>query len=167
MANYYTEVSFILPLTSEQLSFAINVLDCIQDDEIDLRKKQKTAKARSYDSSVYSVAKRFAKSHNDYGADYFTLGFSFSSIGDGLWISYEENIDTESAALFCHLILKHFDSNNHIAISASHTCSRPLLDAFGGHAAFVTKKGVKWMSTNYWLNSQIDRFQSSIQSKSI
>lgn len=167
MANYYTEASFILPLTSEQLTFAFNVLECVQDDEIDLRKKHKTTKARSYDSSVYSVAKKFAKSNNDYEADYFSLGFDFSSIEEGLWISYEENINTERAALFCHLILKHFDSNNHVAISASHTCSKPRLDAFGGHAAFVTKKGVKWMSTDCWLNSQINRFQSSNQSKNI
>ena len=159
MANYYTEASFILPLTSEQQEFAFNVLDCIQDKKIDLLKKHKNAKAKSYDRSIYSLAKKFAKVNDEYEQGDDTLGFDVEPNEDGIWISHDESINTENAAFFCHLILKHFDSNDYVAIQASNTCSKPRLDAFGGHAAFVTKKGIRWISTFEWIQKQINNFK--------
>ena len=46
-------------------------------------------------------------------------------IKDGnLWAHGDKNINTESAALFSHLLLKHFKSTGFASIEAAHTCGK-------------------------------------------
>lgn len=158
MADYYTEASFKVPLNPEQIKFAFDVLDCAQDERIDFKDKHKNTAAKSFFTEVYKTAKKLALSFDD--AVY--IDFNIERQDDGIWISHETSIDTEIASYFVYLILKHFNLDICVAIEASHTCSKPRLDAFGGHAAFVTKNGVKWMSTRQWINKQTDAFNKSL-----
>ena len=164
MANFYTKASFVLPLTSEQADFALEVLNCITDAELDFTKKHKNKAGKAYDNDVYRLAKKFAKTCDDFIQGEFYLGFEYEKFDNdpkGIWISSDESIDTGEAAEFCHLILKHFDSDDYVSIEAAHTCSKLRLDAFGGHAAFVTKKGIKYFSTFEWIGRQVNHLNKA------
>ncbi|MCU7556089.1 hypothetical protein OCL06_15970 [Alteromonas sp. ASW11-19] len=157
MANYYTDASFIVPLTPEQTEFALKVLQCATDDSIDFTKKHKTAAAKQYEPAVFRLAKKLAKAVMDESLEEVCLDFRCEQEPKGLWISHDETINTYHAATFTHLIMKHFDIDGYIDIQAAHTCNKRRLDAFGGHAAFITKKEVKWTSTHQWVYQQAKR----------
>jgi hypothetical protein len=162
MANYYTHTSFIIPLNQEQTNFAFDVLDCAQNEEIDFNSNRKNVAAKSFKTDVYKVAKKLALFLTDYELGCVSLDFTVSSDADGIWISHDETINTEVAAYFTQILLKHFDLDIGVGIEASHTCNKSHLDAFGGHAAFVTKKSVKWTDTRQWLQKQTDAFNKRL-----
>jgi hypothetical protein len=161
MANYYTEAAFEINLELEQKIFALQVLECAEDEKVDFTKSHKTAHEAAYPKDVYRLAKKFVKSLDDYEPGSVYLPFEYADTGDSIHIAHDESINTEAAATFCYLILKHFDSDGYVCIEAAHTCSKPRPDGFGGHAAFVTKKGVKWMSTGYWIHKNITRHKKA------
>lgn len=155
MANYYTQAAFELTLTLEQKTFALQVLECAQDELVDFSKPQKNRHGRAYPNDVYRVAKKFVKCLDEYETGNVNLPFIYTDTGNSIYFSHDENINTLAAATFCHLILKHFNSDDYVCIEAAHTCSSNRTDGFGGHAAFITKKGVKWMSTGHWMHKNI------------
>lgn len=157
MANYYTQASFIIPLTAEQTVFAVKVLECFLDEKIDLTKRHKTKVARAYDIAVFRLARKLAKSVDEYEVHNQYIGFSFQAQPNGLWISHDESINTDNAAIFTQCLLKHFDIDGYVAIEAAHTCDKARLDGFGGHALFITKKHIRWVSTYEWIESQARR----------
>lgn len=161
MANYYTKAALEFTLPLEQKTFALQVLECVEDEKVDFTKSRKTMHESAYPNDVYRIAKKFIKSLDDYEPGNVYLPFDYMDAGDCIHIAHDENINTESAATFCHLILKHFNSDSYVCIEAAHTCSKPRADGFGGHAAFITKKGVKWMSTGYWMHKNIARHKKA------
>jgi hypothetical protein len=164
MADYYTEASFTVPLSNEQIQFSIKVLECVENDKIDFNKRSKDKLAKSFDADVYRVAKKLALSLCDYEPGMACLDFVVEVDGDSLLISHEETINTDNAAMFVHLILKFFDLNICVSIQASHACSRPMPDAFGGHAYFVTKGSLKMMTTHCWVDKQTTLFNKRMAS---
>jgi hypothetical protein len=165
MANYYTEASFVVPLNQEQTKFAFDVLDCVQDGDIDFNSKRKSVAAKSFKSDVYKTAKKLALSLDDYEPGDVYLDFQVEPDSDGIWFSHEESINTDTAANFILLILKYFNLDICVGITAAHTCSKARLDAFGGHAIFITKKGMKWISTFDWLHDQTIAFNKRLAAR--
>jgi hypothetical protein len=157
MANYYTQASFIIPLTEEQTVFAVKVIECFLDEKIDLTKRHKTKASKAYDNAVFCLARKLAKSVDEYDPDNQCIGFSYQAKPKGLWISHDENINTDNAGVFTQCLLKHFDIDAYVAIEAAHTCDRARLDGFGGHALFITKKHIRWVSTFEWIERQARR----------
>lgn len=155
MANYYTNAAIEFKLTLKQKNFALKVLECAEDEEVDFTTSRKTLHESTYPNDVYRIAKKLVKSLHDYAPGDVYLPFDYMDVGDSIHISHDETIDTQAVATFCHLILKHFDSDAYVCIEAAFTCSSPRPDGFGGEAAFITKKGVKWMSTGYWMQKNI------------
>jgi hypothetical protein len=162
MANYYTEASFIIPLNQEQTEFALNVLECVEDERIDFNKAHKNLAAKRFKADVYKNAKKLALYLGDYEPGMGYVGFKAEPEENGLWVSHYETICTQTASYFVHLLLKHFNLDICISIEASHTCSKARLDAFGGHAVFVTKKSIKGSSTSQWLQKQTDLFNKRL-----
>lgn len=158
MSNNYSQSSFLLPLDKqEQISFAKAVIECVEDEDIDFNEETKTEAEKAYDNAVFEIAKEIALSDSNYAPGGVSLGFVASFEEEGVHIYHDENIDIENAALFSHLILKHFNSENYATLAAAFTCDRPRLNEFGGAAAFITAKGINWMSTFSWVQSQIEQ----------
>lgn len=162
MPNYCTNASFIVPLNQEQTKFAFDVIDCVQDERIDFNNKRKSVTAKSFKTDVYKIAKKLALSLDYYKPNNVCLDFKIDSHANGVWISHDETINIENAAYFVHLILKYFKLNICVGIQASYTCDESRFDAFGGVAVFVTKKGLKWMSTDEWLQKHTDAFNKRL-----
>ena len=166
MANYNTTASFIFPLEKEQAEFAMRVLDIIAEDHVrDLQKRHKTKWAKSMDPAMLKCAKKLLVGLGEDFIDYGYLGFDADIDKGGLWIRSDESINTENAAIFIRVLLSHFDLDTSVSINASHTCSKLRLDAFGGHAAFVTKTGISWMSTDSFLHKNESAHQKKLAKK--
>ena len=167
MADYHTAASFIFPLEKEQAKFAMGVLECINKDNLeDLQNPQKTEWAQSIEPAMLKCAKTLLKRLG--GKDFISWGvldFAVDIEEGGLWMGSDETINTEQAAIFIRLILNHFDLDTSVSINASHTCSKLRLDAFGGHAAFVTKGGISWMSTDSFLIKKEASHQKKLAKK--
>ena len=166
MANYYTAASFIFPLEKEQAKFAMGVLECINQDNLeDLQNPHKTEWSQSVDPAMLKCAKKLLTSLGEDFTDWGYLGFVVDIDSAGLWIRSDESINTENAAVFIQILLKHFNLDTSVSINASHTCSKLRLDAFGGHAAFVTKTGISWMSTDSFLHKKESAHQKRLAKK--
>lgn len=157
MASYFTKAAIEFKLALEQKIFALQVLECAEDEKVDFTKSRKTRHESAYPNDVYRIAKKFVKSLHDYNPGDVYLPFEYRDTGDSIHIAHDETMNTQAVATFCHLILKHFDSDEYVRLEAAYTCSSPRPDGFGGEAAFITKKGVKWMSTGYWMLKNIDK----------
>ena len=99
MANYYTQAAFELTLTLEQKTFALQVLECAQDELVDLSKPQKNRHGRAYPNDVYRVAKKFVKCLDEYETGNVNLPFIYTDTGNSIYFSHDENI----IAIYCNL----------------------------------------------------------------
>ncbi len=89
-----------------------------------------------------------------------TLGFDWSFESDGaLWIYAELSGNPDHVAAFVQLFLKKFRPKEAFALSWSTTCTRPLLDSFGGGAIFVTADKVEWMNAWTWCQKKWEAFR--------
>jgi len=86
--------------------------------------------------------------------DEFYWKFDVSVDDDGVWIRSDQSINTDHAAIFTQSILTLFDLDQLIVINASHTCSKPRLDAFGGHSVVVTKESIRWSDGLQFIESE-------------
>jgi len=51
--------------------------------------------------------------------------------------------------------LEKFHPTKAIGFECAHTCSRPVIDAFGGGACVVTNHKVYWSSTGDWIDDKL------------
>ncbi|MDH5730821.1 MAG: hypothetical protein OEZ58_17670, partial [Gammaproteobacteria bacterium] len=64
------------------------------------------------------------------------------------------SINTDHAAIFTQAVLHVFDLEQSVVIYASHTCDRPLIDAFGGHTIFVTKDTIRYDTSHDFVRAE-------------
>ena len=113
-------------------------------------------------TEVFEVAKKLVMSVEGYVQGEVRLGFEFVYVGGSFRIYHRETINLVNAAQFAHIILNHFESDEFVLINAAETSNIPAVGQFGGNAAFVTKKGIKWMSTQNWLQTQAERHTAKL-----
>ena len=88
------------------------------------------------------------------------------------WRGFEASINAEKSALWIHgdslpdhlpkfiqNFLKEFRPDGHWTLEWAETCDKPLLDAFGGGAAFVTATEIKYFHTSEWVTKQRGAFE--------
>ncbi len=152
MANYHTEAFFIVPLSTQKVARSLKLIACIQDDKRETKLDNNTEE--SYCQADIDFSKQFIKATEPNCQGQFDIGFNASESEDGLAIFHDKTINTGKAAEFVHQLLAYFDLDIGISLNASHCCSESRADAYGGHAAFITKADIKWMSTSDWLDEQ-------------
>jgi hypothetical protein len=163
MANYYTQGSFVFKLNTVEKAFALSVLDCVKDEAIDLKKKHKTVAAKTYDNAVYRIAKKLAAIFEEYEENKdLCLSFDAENDENGIWISDDNSLNGHNAAYFIYFILKHFNKDDSVVFELAQNCDGLRVDSFGGEAWFVTRKQVRFMSTNQWAYKQQKRHESAL-----
>jgi hypothetical protein len=72
-----------------------------------------------------------------------------------LWIDSDAaSGEPSKGAEFVQLFLATFRPTEAVGFEWAHTCSRPVLGAFGGGAALVTAENVEYLNTATWLHHQ-------------
>jgi hypothetical protein len=136
MADYFTNFSFILPLTDDaQKSFALEISHL----------------ASSHRLEDGSLPSDFPESLKDVIEDWT---FELEDVPEGLWL-HSDSGGIDAACAFVQHILQKFHSPACITFEWAHDCSKPRPDAFGGGAAIVTASEIKTMNTSDWLRANV------------
>jgi len=134
MANYFTNFSFIVPLTSaDQQAYALNL------------QQQMSSVAQGGE-----VPEGFPPMLAD-----SCEGCFFEADPSGvnqLWL-HSDSGDTDSACAYVQHLVQKFNLGP-VSFEWSHDCSKPRVDAFGGGAAVITAREIKTFTTSGWLHKQ-------------
>ena len=74
---------------------------------------------------------------------------------DGLWIHSDESGSPGEAARLVQAFLAAFRLDDTVAFEWADTCSRPILDAFGGGAMLVTATDIESTHTGAWIAERL------------
>lgn len=164
MNGYLTKSSFLLPLTASQVAFAITAINCVQDDTIILTYSKRPKGNDIYDDDIMKIAYllRDEMAEFDDKSEDYSMPFDYEVNDKGLRIFGNPHINIHIAAYFCHLILKHFDSDDYVAINSAFLCADDKLDEFAGYAIFITKDKLRSISTTFWINDMIFKHENNI-----
>lgn len=88
-----------------------------------------------------------------------TLGFDWKFEDDNLWMYAELNGNPDHVAAFVQLFLKKFRPDAAFSMSFATTCSRPLIEEFGGGAVFVTAEKIEWVNAWDWCEEKWKEFR--------
>jgi hypothetical protein len=89
------------------------------------------------------------------------LGIHVVKEDEGLWITHDESANVDALSDFIGDWLLGPDTLTdtalpdrpaYVGFEFSHDCSRPMLDAYGGGAVFITASGSEWTNSFSWLN---------------
>ncbi len=162
MATYYTMASFLIPCDDVQAKLALDALKMISGEVSPYAYHCQFSTGDK--GSVSNLVRALMNEHPDNSQDefdYFNIGdeieYQFDaqiSKGEGLWIHHDESINTEHAAYFTHVVLSEFNIDDIVIIECSYTCSRPVLDAYGGDVFSVTKDSIRWLGSHNFIHAE-------------
>ena len=131
MADYFTNFSVVLPLTQEQREYALQLVK-----EVEAYRNEGTPLRTDFPESIKDVVEDWP--------------FDVEAASNGVWLNSQYG-GQESACAFIQHLLQKFEFAPAVAFEWSHDCSKPLTDAFGGGAAFITSSEIETFSTSEWL----------------
>ena len=165
MANHYIQASFMIKCTREQADIATGALSEVSTYDDEMSDWAKSVIKRAADDTFTlkeTILRECFFNHPDQSDDIGAhdhsseLFWDFDAVveDDGIWVSADESINTDHAAIFTSAVLKAFEIDDLVVIEAAHTCSKPQLDAFGGHAVVVSKDHIEWDSTQQFIAAE-------------
>ena len=132
MADYFTNFSVTLPLTKPQQEYALQLVK-----EVEAYRNEGTPLRTDFPESIREVVEDWP--------------FDVEAVSNGVWLNSQYG-GQESACAFIQHLLQKFEFAPAVAFEWSHDCSKPLTDAFGGGAAFITSSEIETFSTSEWLH---------------
>lgn len=135
MANYYTKFSVVLKLPNE----------AAQAYALDLA--HQAIQAKLGDELPAGFPKALADVIENWD---FETDADSPAEGHGVWLHTEDGGVNAVCAFLQHLLRK-FNPQGRVAFEWSNDCSKPRLDAYGGGAAIVTARKIRFIHTGEWL----------------
>jgi hypothetical protein len=135
MPNYFTNFSVILPLNQTQQEYTLKLaaqVDAYLDDQ------------KPLPSDFPEALQGWVKD------DWY---FEVEPAAEGVWLHSEAGGQEAACALIQHL-LQQFAFAPSVSFEWSYDCSKPLPDAYGGGAAFITDTEIQTFTTSEWLEAQ-------------
>lgn len=158
MADYYTLASFVIPCSQEQAQKSIEALQHIDGETTDYADlaiwKADSEPLEPEEIIIRHCFIRHPDQSKDLSEKELHFDFSVEPCIEGLWVKSDESINTEVAAIFTQAVLMAFDLPHRVDIQAAHTCSKMRTDAFGGHAAVVTKDSIRFDGLHRFLEAE-------------
>jgi hypothetical protein len=134
MADYYTNLSFILPLKdAAQKEYALHLAQTASSSRF-----EETQLPASFPESLKDLLENWS--------------FEVEGCDDGIWI-HSESGGIDAVCAFVQHLLQKYDTIPSLSFEWSHDCSKPRTDAYGGGAAYITAGEIKTMNTSEWLRS--------------
>ena len=129
MADYFTNFSVVLPLTKEQQAYAFEIAKQAEEHQ------------------TQELPTDFPACLNE---EIENWTFETEASDKGIWL-HSQYGGQDAAGVFIQHLLQKFAFAGGVAFEWSHDCSKPLTDAFGGGAAFITANEIETMTTQEWL----------------
>lgn len=137
MANYFTNFSFIVPLTNaEQQTQALELF----------RQMSAIQQGEEAPEDFPANLKEFA--------DDCVFEVEAGTEPNSLWI-HSDCGGVDSVCEFVHYIIKQFKLEP-VAFEWSFDCTKPRTDAYGGGAAYITSTEIKSITTFDWIREQTE-----------
>jgi len=138
MANYFTNFSFVVPLTNtEQRDYALNLF--LQINAI-----------RQGEDIPPDFPAKLIEACED-----CTFELDPGSSPQELWC-HSDSGGIDAACAFVQHLLARFQPAGCVSFEWSHDCSKPRINAYGGGAAYITAMEIKTLSTAEWLRQQAE-----------
>jgi hypothetical protein len=135
MADYFTNFSVVLPLTKEQQEYALDIAK-----QVDAYRNEETPFSPTFPDSLKDETEDWT--------------FETEATKEGVWL-HSMYGGQDAASVFIQHLLQKFNFDAHVSFEWSHDCSKPLTDAFGGGAAFITHHEIEIFSTSDWLQKKM------------
>jgi hypothetical protein len=126
MADYFTYVSFIVPMNADQQAWA----------KADLERRE------NYDGDDHD---------NENNLD---PGVDIELHPEHMWV-HGHVCCLGALGDWLHGIMRHFGIDGAWTFETSSDCTKPRLDAYGGCAAIVTREDIDWMNTARWIDERL------------
>lgn len=159
MADYFSDASFMIPCTFAQAAMAVDALtEVFQGDD----PSEAVAKALAKPLSEY-ISPREVIIREMHEAcveicesDFWNMGFEADAERSGIWVRTSDGgwFNTEMAAAFVNAVMCAYNLPGAVIIRVSYSCSKPRLDAYGGHTISVTKNSIRHFSDNEFVNAE-------------
>ena len=165
MADYWTEVSFILELPKPVMDFVTGILEVASeleegteytDEQIEELQSREHLQAVMADPDAIELA------HNilGYGIDMQPEDAEEPGYV-AAWCHHDESFDVDGMIEAVHYALKKFDCDDIVCFEWSGSCSKPRTDAFGGGAVVISKEEVKATTTYDWMRQAAEDIEAA------
>ena len=148
MADYFTQFSFVIPVTPEQgnwftqvHSLAAELIGHTEDGEA--RENIKGPQ------DVVLAALGLAEKRDGDPC----LQVVYDDKEGTVWVGSEDSGDVDYTADLVQAFLRRFDLDRVISFQWANTCSKPRLDAFGGGAVVISRRNADWLNTGTFVET--------------
>lgn len=142
MADYFTQFSFLIPVTPEQGKWlmqaherAAALIGNVEDGD--------TRQNIEGPPDVVSAARGLADRHDGFP----NIEVAYDQENSAIWVRSEDSGDVDYTADLAQAFLRRFDLDLVLSFQWANTCSKPRLDAFSGGAAVISRRNVDWFNT--------------------
>jgi hypothetical protein len=164
VSNNYTKFSMIFELPSREkrdwtIDFFKKVNKAVRDSEEseEVEKSAKTKKLTVKPSKIENVIHRLSTAF----AGHSTFEFQESHEDGEIWIYSEECTNLGLVINSIQAVMRHFKLDTIVKFTWAYTCSRPIIDQFGGGFACISRHA-KVMRDTYFL---VDSAEHDMASK--
>ena len=165
MADYFTNVSFTFhwpPEMAQFLEHVHNGYNAMMDDmpdevlEDDSRAEAWLTEEWGASSDEAHVILRISSGTGSAIGTQIQIGETSRHTGLAqVWIAHCPSVhDLDALGSMIQQVLLHFNADRCVGFEWSCTATHPRTDAYGGGACFITKDGIEWLSTGYWLDGK-------------
>lgn len=147
MADYYTYFSLVMKLpdvAAQQYALAIH------------------AKAASLISEEEVPGEIPEDLHNHLDMWFFDTEPDGNPLEPAIWL-HSENGGIDAVCDFIQHLLKKFNPQGYVAFEWANDCTKPLTDAYGGGAAFITADDIQTIGTWSWVAEKTKESPTLIQ----
>ena len=148
MADYFTQFSFVIPVTPEQGNWfakvhalATELIGHAEDGEVrdNIEGPPDTA----------SAALVLAEKHDGLPC----LQVTHDEKENTVWVRSEDSGNVDYTADLVQAFLRRFDLDRVISFQWANTCDRLRLDAFGGGALVISRRNADWLNTGTFVET--------------
>lgn len=153
MSNYYTQFSFIVnPTNVESAAYALDIYQkakAIRDKWYDVPLTPDQVSGLPEELRELAVLEDWK----------FTLEIQSGLYPKVLWFWSEDGGMDAAASFVQYLISAGHTKDAVVDFQWSHTCDRPLLDAYGGGAYVITADEQHYVSTTQWVDKKVEELK--------
>ena len=143
MADYFTQFSFVIPVTPEQGDWVAQV-HALATELIGHAEDGEARENIEGPQDMVSAALGLAEKRDGDPC----LQVVHDDKEGTVWVGSEDPGDVDYTAELVQAFLKRFDLDLVVSFEWANTCSKPRLDAFGGGAVVISRRNADWFSTS-------------------
>lgn len=150
MANYFTQFSFVIPMTPEQRAWFMQVHE-LATTLIAYAEDTPSQHTGEAPPDVMSAALKIAE-----GRDLSPCAQVACDDEDGtIWVGSEDSGDVDYVGDLVQAFLKRFALDLVVAFQWACTCDRPRLDGFGGGAMVITRRSLASFNSGAFVDTAV------------